>query len=331
RFSLFYYAVLDKLHFLFYWFIAKREDIIKFSQGGGQPNISQAIIRSLRFQLPTIDEQRHIIEYVKKETSQLEELIKKYQQYIDLLKEKRIALISHVVTKGLDPDVKMKDSGSELIETIPFHWDFKKLKYCVDNKKGAIKTGPFGSQLKASDMELGDVKVYNQETVLLKDITHGENYVSYEKYSELKAFEVEPGDILITTRGSIGQTFIVAENAEKGILHPCLLRIQVNKERILKEYLTLIIEQAKLIWEQLLIMSCATTIEVIYQDNMKNVLLPLPPVDEQEKILEYLKTETSRIDNLMEKINKQIDLLNEYKTSLISHAVTGKIDVRGVV
>lgn len=316
--------------YLFWYFQANVFDIyVNLRQTGTTFfGISQEDIESFKFACPNIENQKQISDFLDQETSQINATTEKYQKLIELLKEKRIALISHAVTKGLNPDVKMKDSGVETIGEIPIHWTIKKIKYCIADKNGAIKTGPFGSQLKSADMEDSEIKVYNQETVISKDIQLGENYVSQSKYNELKAFQVYCGDILVTTRGTIGRCLIVPDNAEKGILHPCLLRIQVNDRKILREYLSLIIEQSDFVPKQLMILSCATTIEVIYQDNMRNIEIPLPPVNEQEDILKYLDQETSKIDQLIEKINKQIEQLNEYRTSLISHAVTGKIDVR---
>jgi type I restriction enzyme S subunit len=118
-----------------------------------------------------------------------------------------------------------KDSGVAWLGEIPAHWRVVPIKRHLPPKASAIKTGPFGSQLLSSEMNDSDVKVYNQRTVLDSDFEQGENYISEEKFRELSAFQAFPGDFLITTRGTIGRCAIVPERSEKGILHPCLMRL----------------------------------------------------------------------------------------------------------
>ena len=144
---------------------------------------------------------------------------KKETVAIELLQEKRTALITGAVTKGLpaaaaaqaglDPTVSMKDSGVEWLGKIPEHWEVWRLKHILKAQKGAIKTGPFGSQLQSSEMIAGDIKVYNQRNVLDYDFSGGDNYITLEKFTDLSAFETFPGDLLITTRGSMGRCVLV--------------------------------------------------------------------------------------------------------------------------
>jgi len=133
---------------------------------------------------------------------------------------------------------------------------------------------------------------------------------------------------LVTTRGTIGCCVVVPTDAEQGILHPCLMRIQADEQEVLIKYLSLLIQDGTIVQAQLRLMSNATTIEVIYSDSLKKVQLPLPPIEEQKQILKYCLIETSKIDGLVAKITEAIEKLKEYRTALISAAVTGKIDVR---
>jgi type I restriction enzyme, S subunit len=127
---------------------------------------------------------------------------------------------------------KYKDSGVEWLGEVPEGWRVGAIKYFVLAKNGSIKTGPFGSQLTSSDMQFGTIKVYNQRSVIDEDFDSGENFISEEKFVNLASFETFPGDLLITTRGTIGRTAILPEKAERGILHPCLLRLQPNNAHI---------------------------------------------------------------------------------------------------
>jgi type I restriction enzyme S subunit len=151
--------------------------------------------------------------------------------------------------------------------------------------------------------------------------------VSLEKFEELKPFEVFPGDLLVTTRGTIGRCMVVPRGAEKGILHPCHMRLQLNETHIADRYLELLIEESGFVLDQLKLMSNATTIEVIYSESLKEVWLAVPPLNEQIKIIEYFDEQTSRIDTLVDKVDTAVVLLTEYRHALITSAVTGKIDV----
>jgi type I restriction enzyme S subunit len=219
-----------------------------------------------------------------------------------------------------------KDSGIEWLGEIPEGWAISHLKYNLRQKPSAIKTGPFGSQLLSSEMNSGDIKVYNQRNVLDQDFNSGENYISKQKYEDLIAFTIEPDDILVTTRGTIGHCALFPHNAEKGILHPCLMRIQVDPIKLLPEYLLILIQNSYIVELQLILMSNATTIDVIYSESLKKIILTIPPIEEQIRIITFLDRETSRIDKLIEKKEKQIELLKEKRAALISHAVTKGLD-----
>jgi len=319
------------LNYYFKAFYNNRVNINYIKQTTGIQNLDSAsLIQREYFAYPTDKNyQKSIVSFLDKKIAELDELIEKDKTLIELLKEKRTALINHAVTKGLDPNANMKDSGVEWIGKIPEEWEVRRLKFVLDNKKNSIKTGPFGSQLTIDEMYDSEYKVYNQKNVIKKDEKLGENYVSSEKFKELIAFKTSPSDLLITTRGTIGKTLRLSEEAEIGILHPCLMKINTNKEMILDRYMELIIEDSGLVRIQLQLKSCATTIDVVYQDNLKEIKLFIPPINKQRTIIEYLDKETLKIDKTIHKIQKKINLLEEYKKSLIHHAVTGKVDVRG--
>lgn len=318
--------------YLFYYMQSSfyQDQLVSKSKTSAQSGVYLEDVSSSLIIFPAFIEQKAIASFLDKETDRIDQLIDKKEHLIKLLQEKRQALISNVVTKGLDPDVPMKDSGIEWLEEIPEEWRISKIKYITARKNGAIKTGPFGSHLTASDMTGSEIKVYNQQNVLEKNLKAGDNYISKAKYQELKSFTIYVGDLLVTTRGTIGKTCIVPKGAEKGVLHPCLMRIQADNSKILNKYLEILIEDSGFLKEQLNLESNATTIEVIYSETMKNVRIPLPPLNEQQQIAEYMDKETSKIDNLIEKVTQQISNLKEYRQALISNAVTGKIDVREV-
>ncbi|MDV4306186.1 MULTISPECIES: restriction endonuclease subunit S [Acinetobacter] len=280
---------------------------------------------------PPKSDQQKIVAFLDTETTRIDNLISKQEKLIELLEEQRKSIISHAVTKGLNPNAPMKDSGVEWLGEVPKHWSYSSLKYVLKQKKGAIKSGPFGSHLKSSDMVYSDVKVINQRNVIDKDFIGGDNFISFEKYEELKSFTIYPKDVLVTTRGTIGKVAQVAEDLPISILHPCLIRIQVDENKVLFDYINYFFECEKLSLEQLRYASNAATIDVIYCENLASIYLPIPSISEQNEIIKYLKDEDIKINKLISKQKTLIEKLKEYRSSIISHAVTGKIDVREFV
>ncbi|ELS0763343.1 restriction endonuclease subunit S [Vibrio vulnificus] len=280
-----------------------------------------------------VSEQTQIANFLDHETAKIDTLIEKQQQLIKLLKEKRQAVISHAVTKGLpsvngEAQAPMKDSGVEWLGEVPEHWVVSPIKHLLRQKKGAVKAGPFGSHLKNSDMDGGDVKVITQKNVIKKNLSIGDSFISEQKYRELSGFTIEKEDVLITTRGTIGRTCVYSDEAV-AILHPCLIRMQCDETKVIPELLALIIQDSGYAMEQILVKSNATTIEVIYSDNLVNTEICVPKtIDEQVRLLEFVELETDKFDSLVRKAESAISLMQERRTALISASVTGKIDVR---
>ena len=217
---------------------------------------------------------------------------------------------------------RYKDSGVEWLEEVPEHWKAGALKHFVVSKPGAIKTGPFGSQLTSVEMQEGKIKVYNQRNVIDADFSSGDNYITEMKFLSLLGFETFPGDLLVTTRGTIGRAAILPANAERGILHPCVLRIQPDELKLNTHFLEILIQDSDLLKIQLDYLSNATTIDVIYSETMASVILPVPPLPEQRSIATFLDRETTKIDELIAEQQQLIDLLKEKRQAVISHAVT---------
>lgn len=217
----------------------------------------------------------------------------------------------------------MKDSGVEWIGEIPKEWNTIRLKYLLTNKKNSIKVGPFGSQIKGNDFVDEGVPVYTQRTVLDDDFINGDAFITKEKYSLLKGFEVEPLDFLITTRGSIGRVAIAPEDVRPGIIHPCIIKFTIDRNIYNEHLLKYIFNGSDIILEQLVLASNATTIPVVYSEPLKNVIIPIAPYNQQQKIVRYLNEECTKIDAVIKKQQAIIEKLKEYKLSIITEAVTG--------
>ncbi len=284
---------------------------------------------------PPIEEQSQIVSYLNQKTSIIDALIQGKLRKIELLKEYRTIIINQAVTKGLNPEVRMKESGVEWVGEIPEHWKFAPLKYFVKDKDG-IKTGPFGTQLNTKDYEPSGIKILNQKTLIDENYNEGDEFLSHEKFDSLREFEVRPGDIIMGTRGSysrtnrttFGKCSIVPQNQILSVLHPCLIRIRLDFEKIINEYFYYYVNQSSIFLENVILNSNSTTIEVIYGITLREIKFVIPPLSEQIAILAFITNRTSEIDKQVDLENRKIALLKEYRQSLISEVVTGKIDVR---
>ena len=284
--------------------------------------------------VPSLSEQHKIVQFLDEKTELIDKLISTKERKIILLKEQRISLINQVVTKGLNPKVEMKNSGVEWIGEISQSWNFIPMKYFTIRKNG-IQTGPFGTQLNTKDYTESGVKVLNQKTLINDEYILGEEFISYEKFQELKGFNVMEGDLIMGTRGSFGTsnrtTFGKVSEVPSGlgdcVLHPCLIRIRLNDNLVNKTYFKYYINDSTLFLDQIRNTSNSTTIEVIYGVTLKDIKIPIPSKNEQLQIVDYLNLKTKEIDDLIQLVQNKIDLLKEYRQSLISEVVTGKIKV----
>lgn len=223
---------------------------------------------------------------------------------------------------------KMKDSGIEWIGDIPKDWSITKIKFLLSNENDSLKVGPFGSQLSGSDFVAEGYWVYSQRVVLDKNFEHNSMLVTKEKFDTMSAFRVREKDILITTRGTIGKICRVPKKFSEGILHPCIIKFRIDEQKYCYKLLELIFNHSGILQKQLNYLSNATTIEVIYSGILKNLQIPFPPLDEQKKIADFLDEKCSEIDSIRSDIQKQIDILNDYKKSVITEAVTGRLEER---
>jgi len=310
-----YYALISE---------AGRQYFEATAKGVGYPAVDDKDFNSFSVPLPPRPEQERIAAYLDASCAAIDAAVAAKRCQIATLDALRESTIHRAVTAGLNSAVSMRDSGVEWFDDIPAHWEVDRLKDVVAPKKDAIKVGPFGSDLLLGDMTDEGIKVFNQRTVIDRDFEAGIHFISPEKYAEMKAFTVFPGDLLVTTRGTIGRCAIVPDTAPVGILHPCLMRVQTKRTRLLPEYLSVLIQDCGLVLRQLQMMSAATTIDVIYSDSLKRTCLPLPPVKEQQAILYFLASKNAEFRTLARQIEHQMETLVAYRKSLIHECVTGQ-------
>lgn len=307
--------------FAFYWFLANKENIINLSYGGGQPNISQDVVRSLKIPISNIPEQLSIVRFLDYKTSQIDAFIANRHKQIELLKEQKAGIINKAVTKGINPIAKMKESGIEWIGEVPEHWEIWTIAKLAKKLCNGF-VGPTNDILVASGIRyLQSLHIKGNQIKFNKPFYVNEKWSQEHSRSILKT-----GDVLIVQTGDIGQVACVSKEFEGCNCH-ALIIVQVKKKMAYGEYISTLLSSNFGVSE-LKSVQTGTVLPHLNSGTIKYIKLTVPPQNEQLEILEYLKMETGIIETLISKYQKQIDLMQEYRTSLISQAVTGKIDVR---
>ncbi len=314
-----------KNSFFYYFFKSNVVDqqISESSQKTSVTNLHLEKIKELRLTLPPLEEQTIIANYLDHKTSQLDTLISKKEKLIELLQEECTAIINQAVTKGLVPDVPMKDSGIEWLGEIPEHWDVKKIKH-VTVKIGSGVTPRGGAEVyQDSGVPLLRSQNVYFDGFKLDDVA----YISEEIHNSMSGSKVYPSDVLINiTGGSIGRCFYVTNEFEEANVnqHVCIVR---PNSKIETKYLYNLLRSSV---GQLQIDICQIggNRESLNFEQIKNFYIPLPSTREQGEILTIVKKREIEINSIIAKTKQEIELLKEYKTALVSEVVTGKVDVR---
>ncbi len=273
---------------------------------------------------PTLEEQQQIANFLDKATAKIHILIEKQTKLIEILKEKRQAVISHAVTKGINPNAKMKDSGVEWLGEIPEHWEIPKIKYIAKTDSGGTPTSSMREEYYTNGM---------YPWIRTTDLNNSELFTTPIKITQRAIMDtacniIKEGSVLIGMyggAGTIGKHSLLRFTAT---INQAVCSITPS-HKMISEYLHYFIEFYRPFW---MIGAMGTRKDPnIGQDTINNRHIINPPLEEQEQIVNYLDNKTSKMDKLIEKANKSIELLKEKRTALISAAVTGKIDVRELV
>lgn len=284
-------------------------------------SITQAILRGTDIWLPSLAEREKIANFLDHETAKIDTLIAKQQELIKLLKEKRQAVISHAVTKGINPNAPLRDSGVEWLGDVPAHWEVCLIKFkCREITDGAhVSPTTEGGQhyfISITDVKKG---VINFENALL---TTTQSY-EYLVKTGCKPFA---GDILFSKDGTIGQTAITPGGIDF-VVASSLIIIRPNLKKVTPQYLDFLL-RSDVVGEQVESFVKGAALRRLSIQNLLKVGGAFPPIQEQAKITDYLSLALSHYDELESKANSMIQFQNERRTALISAAVTGKIDVR---
>ena len=301
---------------------AINSDLVKMnaelvSSGTTRIRISLGELKKLKIPYPSLIEQQAIANFLDHETAQIDTLIEKQQTLIQLLKEKRQAVISHAVTKGLNPDAPMKDSGVEWLGEVPEHWVVKGIKRLSEIKRGA------------SPRPIADPKYFDDEGeyawTRIADVSRAGMYLdtTTQRLSDLGAslsVKLEAGELFLSIAGTVGKPCITIS---KACIHDGFVYFPTLK--INNKFLFYIFEAGQ---AYLGLGKMGTQLN-LNTETVGGIEIGLPPKEEIEAIIKYIEVEKIRFNNLINKAEQAIQLMQERRTALISAAVTGKIDVRG--
>ncbi|AQY37368.1 restriction endonuclease subunit S [Bacillus thuringiensis] len=299
-------------------------DLVNSSTYGSKmPRANWGFIKNIEIPVPELAVQKRIENFIENKTIEIDELIVEKEQLIQLLEEKRQSIITEAVTKGLNPNVKMKDSGVEWIDEIPEQWEKTRLDFIA-----RVKARLGWKGLKADEyVDKGYIFLSTPNLKSRNIDFENVNYITEERYVESPEIMLEKGDVLLAKDGStLGITNVVRElpskatvNSSIAVLRPKELIDSIYFYYYLSStYIQDIINQIK----------GGMGVPHLFQADIKKFPVILPPLCEQKEIAKYIDEQVENLDSLIETIKVQIQNLKDYRQSLIYEAVTGKIDVR---
>lgn len=298
-----YIAVKTKQNADFYNYLFRAYDLQKvfYSMGEGmRQSLKMDELNKMPVVLPSEDEQKRIVSFLDTETIRIDNLISKQEKLIELLEEQRKSIISHAVTKGLNPNAPMKDSGVEWLGEVPEHWDSASVKYLCK-----IDTG-------------------NKDTVDALEDGIYPFFVRSKKVETINDYAFD-GEAILTAGDGAGVGKVYHYINGKFNYHQRVYKMSDFTKvsgKFFFFYFSSLFEKVALDG------GAKSTVDSLRKAHFDKFIMTIPTVEEQNEIIEYLDKQTYKIDNLIDKQNQLIEKFKEYRSSIISHAVTGKIDVR---
>lgn len=292
-----------------------------FSQNGTiMASLSQEKINDFSFALPNMASQAVISDYLDRKCAQIDTIIAKQEQIIEKLKEYKLSVITEAVTKGLDPDVEMKDSGIEWIGSISEFHEVVRLKFLVE---GSLIYGASESGVEYDE----NLPRYIRITDIDSDGKLKETGKLSLTEQQAKGYILEDGDVLFArSGGTVGKTFLYEDEYGRAAFAGYLIKATVAKNKLIPKFLYYYtLSSSYELWKNYIFSQA--TIQNIGADKYSDLEIPLPSISEQEQVIEYLDHRVGHIENSITKKENLIDKLEQYKKSLIYEVVTGKKEV----
>jgi type I restriction enzyme S subunit len=310
------------------FFIGQVESLVK---GAGLPRLSIQNLLKVVSCFPPVSEQTVIAAFLDRKAAEIDRLIANKERLIELYEEEKTAVINQAVTRGLHPDAPMKPSGIDWLGDVPEHWEVKRLRYIVKNLESGVSVN--ATDLPASEEDFGVLKT---SCVYAYTFNPEENKAIWPE--ELARAKINPrkGEIIISRMNTpelVGASGYVHQDYPNLFLPDRLWQTIFYDYGVIDTFWFSFILKCSKFRELVSITATGTSpsMKNLAQEAFLYISIPFPKKDEQAAITEHIETECSRLEIIIEKFKKQIDLLKEYRTTLISEVVTGKIDVRDEV
>lgn len=292
---------------------------------GGQKRVPDDFVRDFTIGFPPLPEQRNIVAFLDREAAKIDALIEEQWRLIELLKEKRQAVISQAVTKGLEPNVLMKDSGVQWLGMVPAHWEVMSIRHILDAIGDVDHFMPQSVDSGVPYLMTGDLKDLVSK-VSLEDCKQ----VSYSDYLQLtKKIRTAKGDVVMARYATIGTAMYIDLDLEVLVSYACVT-LKTSQRRMSGKYLFQYMKSDAFRQGVEHRVNTNTQGNVGIGD-LQTLKVAVPPLDEQAAIAAVLGSDCLKMDALIAESERAVSLLNERRAALISAAVTGKIDARGLV
>jgi type I restriction enzyme S subunit len=303
-----------------------QESLVRIGNGilAHRMRIPMELLKNELCPRPPACEQADIARFLDHADRRILRYIRAKQKLIKLLEEQKQAIIHRAVTQSLDPSVRLKASGVEWVGDVPEHWEVRRLKYVCDS----IQMGPFGASLKELQSYDTGYKLFGQENTISGDFNKGQRWITDEQFESLRRYELQPGDLILTRKGSIGKCKMVPAGVSKGIADSDTIRIRVDHHQLIDEFLVLLLHDAAYIGRQIASVQRGAILAGLNTATIGNLWLAIPPLTEQQSLIARLALDTAAVTRTMAAAQYEDGLLREYQTRLIADVVTGKLDVR---
>lgn len=316
-------------YFYYQYFDWYKRHIFNGLGEGVRQTLSGNDLRNIEILVPPLEEQDQISRYLDWKTSKINKFIKAKKKLITLLKEQKQNIINEAVTKGINPGVKMKDSGVAWLGEIPEYWNVIRLKNCLSS----IEQG-WSPQCESQSAKVNEWGVLKVGCVNSEHFNPKQNKKLPDELKPKLQYIIQKNDIIVSRANTVdfvGLAAIVDKNYPNILLCDKLYRLKVKTGVAVENFLIYSIRcsaSREQIEEKAT--GASSSMQNISQSVIRNLLIAFPPVDEQKSIVKYIKKETALIDRTISRTEREIELIQEYRTRLVSDVVTGKVDVRFV-
>ena len=303
--------------YLLFWLQSNYQNIRNLGGGDLRDGLNLEMIGSIKSPIPPLEEQTAIANYLDRKTAEIDALIADKKQLLQLYEEEKTALINQAVTKGIDPDATLKDSGIEWLGEIPEHWEVKRLKYVTSVNDESLPENT-DENFEIEYIEISNVKsgvgIIETSTYLFKDAPSRARRI------------VKDGDIIVSTVRTYLKSIAKIDMPSHNLIASTGFAV-VRPRNLDSDYLGYLFYSESLIGE-IISLSTGVSYPAINASQIGDIFIPIPSsIEEQQAIVRHIETESNRIDAKINKTQQLINLLTEYRTALISEVVTGKINV----